>query len=197
MRTQQLIAYVFVSWLVSLLGGSAMAKPAVGDFNKQLTGPYRVSVILTCAAVDGTLGFIDNSPSFLANGIGNPHHVSVTGVTTYDGADSVTITDRGVAIFSGPYVQFSPAASTFVGETCAGTYTVNSDGSFSVVLSCTELDGNTLTNINYVGQIGANGDVVSTTRVGSGVETMKDAAGTTLFQRICAGTGTELRIDKK
>ena len=194
-RTHQLIAYVCVSCLVSLLAGPARAQPAE-NFNELLEGTYRFNSHVTCAQVDS--GSFDSSGvPILALGVGNNIHRSLTGVTTYDGAGTAHTTASGIALFPEPYASGTPAVGPF-NEECKWMYTVNRDGFFRVGGFCTDTTNSPpaykIAGIKYTGQIGASGAVLSTAQVEPNVVTLEQPIGTPVAKRICAGTGTELRI---
>ena len=193
-RTHQLIASVGVSWLVSLLAGSAMAQPAE-NFTKLLEGTYSCNSHVTCAQVD-VGGFDSSGFPILALGVGNNTHVSVTGVTTYDGAGTAQTTESGIALFPEPYASGTPAVGPF-NEECKWTYAVNRDGFFRVEGFCTDTSNDPpsykIADITYLGQIGASGAVLSTAQVEPNVVTVEQPPGAPVAKRICAGTGTELR----
>ena len=197
MRIQQLIVYVFVLCLVSLLAGPATAHVERGNFPHKLKGPYRFNLHLTCAQVQA--GFIDPSANpILASGVGNLNHISLTGVTTYDGKGQATTEQNGILHFSGPYAMGIPAGLP-LNEACSWTYTVNRHGGVTVMGSCTANDGSyTITNINYVGQLGVSKKVLITSVVEPEVRTLTVTSPAPFSaSQICAGTGTELRIRKK
>ena len=75
---------------------------------------------------------------------------------------------------------------------------MNHDGHFRVEGFCRDTTNDPssykITGITYLGQIGAKGEILSTAQVEPNVVTVERPPGVPVAKRICAGTGTELRI---
>jgi len=137
MRTQRLFAYAFAVCLVLLGTGSAIADDGSGYSNASLNGRYR---IFSNASSDGSTA-----------------HTYFIGVITYDGRGHARMVDRGTTIDS----TNSAAPSSFE-ETGTFEYRVKRDGSFT---QSGFFEGNPpasylITNVQYVGQIGAQGSIL-------------------------------------
>ena len=121
-----------------LLGtGSAIAYDEPGDYNANLKGRYR---IFSNVSSDGSTA-----------------HTYFIGVITYDGRGHAKMVDRGTTIDSN-----SSAAPSSFEETGTFDYRVKRDGSFTQSGS---FEGNppasyTITNVQWVGQIGAQGSIL-------------------------------------
>jgi hypothetical protein len=137
MRTQRLFAYAFAVCLVLLGTGSAIAADEPGNYNANLKGTYR---IFSNVSSDGSTD-----------------HLYFTGVITYDGHGHATMEDRGTAIDS----NASTAPSSFE-ETGTFEYKVKRDGSFtqSGFFESFPSGAYTITNVQWVGQIGAQGSIL-------------------------------------
>ena len=203
MRTQRLIVYAIAACLVFLLAGSAMATDH--PINPSwLKGTYRHMASGSCAtsdAVDASGAGFTPFPSLQAIGSGSTGPGGFTGVITYDGQGKATETLRGIGLSDGPYGANTFPVLTFE-ETCEWTYVVNRDFSFSRKGTCrgTTTGGQfansryTLSDINWVGQIGIGGAVLITSTF-EPVE--QKLANGFLTKRICATQGTEVRIRKQ
>jgi len=198
MRTQRLIAYAFVTGLVSLLAGSAMA----ASTNVSLKGTYRHNTIISCAQAPG----FTPPPEFLPIEGGNSNNIYWTGLLTYDGKGNATATEgHGILILPGPYLQDGttiPAVITFGEETCTWPYTVNRDGSFNHQEGvCTGLTtggppgvhGTTysLTGAMFAGQVAVGGQVLIFNKVEPVQQTLGNGFS---VQRICGYIGTAVRV---
>lgn len=137
MRTQRLFAYAFAVCLVLLGAGSAIASDEPGNYNANLKGTYR---IFSNASSDGSTA-----------------HTYFIGVITYDGHGHARMADRGTAIDS----NASTAPSSFE-ETGKFEYRVKRDGSFTQSGSFeSDPPGSyVITNVQWVGQIGAQGSIL-------------------------------------
>jgi hypothetical protein len=181
MRTQRLIVYVFAACLVSLFAGTAMADDERGHFNAFLKGTYRISATLSCSSGPNPESIGSDPTSF----------ITFAGVITYDGHGRATATDHGVNIGTGSPDGFD--------EACEFSYKVARDGSFSQTGSCTDAGKSfLLSGLKWNGQIGDEGEVLITNRVGTDVEKLEVPAPPALavFTRysICGGVGTAVRI---
>jgi hypothetical protein len=200
MRTQRLIAYAFALCLASLLAGSAMAddhprNPSI------LKGTYRHMVSGSCAtsdAVDASGAGFTPFPFLQAIGSGSTGPGGFTGVITYDGKGNATETLHGIGLSDGPYGAGTFPVLTYE-ETCDWTYVVNRDFSFIRKGICHgkttsgQFVGSpyTLSDIEWVGQIGIGGAVLITNSVEPVEQKLSNGF---LTKRICASQGTEVRI---
>lgn len=170
MRVQRLIASVFAVCLVLLVTGPVLADG--GDLNGLLRGKYRFSMSKTCT--DTATGAIV--------------HLHFLGTTTYDGDGHAKLTERGTIFLPGPFqVSFE--------ETAELTYEVKRNGSFTQEGTFTASDQSyTLTGAKMVGQIGADGSVLT---LGAAIPAVKETLafpGGGFTERSCAASGTAVRI---
>jgi hypothetical protein len=210
MRTQRLIAYAFAACLVSLLAGSAMAQNEIGNPNALLKGTYRYTMVVSCSRSAAFTDLPDLQP--IGGGGGGTSHT--TGLLTYDGLGNVTVDQRGILIFPGPYsfgeVPVTVGPIVWDRQHCNWKYTVNRDRTF------TQGDGDCLgfdkygpvefgipgeevliTNMRWEGQIGVGGQVlIFNNQVEPSIDTLTTNTGFTTKQ-VCGYTGTAVRIPKR
>jgi len=186
--------------LVLSVTGSAMAQAQVS--NSSLKGAYKFNQTMTCAQVFDDIGFGDVPDPFgvfFATGGGDTRHISLAGITIYDGKGAATTTLDGILLFSGPYGLGSPAYLRF-NEICDATYTANKDGSFTQTASCKDANNNppayTISNIIIKGQLDSSGSISHSFLTGPEVQKLKLEPSGPTFSRICAGTGSALRTGK-
>lgn len=192
MRTQRLIAYMFAACLVSPSAGLAMADDERGHPNSLLKGKYRFSQNNACV-IDSN-GFTDQ---LVTLGSGFPVWLYLTGVANYDGVGNVTVKDQGIFIAGpGPFQSGSSPVSTFE-DNCSGTYSVNHrDRSFVQHMSCKATDESyTLTGIEFEGQIGLDGSVLTMSSTEPVVQTL--AGNGFANKRICGAHVTSVRIRRE
>jgi hypothetical protein len=123
--------------LVLLGTGSAIAFDEPGNYNANLKGRYR---IFSNVSSDGSTA-----------------HLYFIGVITYDGRGHARMVDRGTTIDSN-----SSAAPSSFEETGTFEYKVKRDGSFTQSGSFeSDPPGSyVITNVQWVGQIGAQGSIL-------------------------------------
>jgi hypothetical protein len=119
---------------------------------------------------------------------GSTVHLHFFGTANYDGNGNATFKDRGTIFLPGPFqVSFE--------ETAELTYEVKRNGSFTQQGTFTATDGSfTVTGAKIVGQIGADGSVLT---LGAAIPAVKETlafAGGGSTERFCAASGTAVRI---
>lgn len=172
MRSQRLIVYAFAAALVSLMAGPAIADDERGASNASLKGKFRFSLNKSCT---------DTATGALV-------HIYFIGVTTYDGNGGATTTDRGMILF--------PLSNSFLTfeEKGDSTYEVKRNGSFIEEGTFTGTDGTVVTGVKTVGQIDAEGSVLTYgAAIPPVLETLSNSAGPFSF-RFCGQSGTAVRI---
>jgi hypothetical protein len=172
MRTQRLIAYAFAACLILLGTGSAIAYDEPGNYNANLKGTYRI---------------FSNVSS-----VGSTAHLYFIGVITYDGRGHARMADRGTVIDS------SGSTAPSFEETGRFEYRVKRDGSFTQSGSFTSNPEGayTITNVQWVGQIGAQGSIL----ILSGAIPSEPAiftSGGVSSERLGSFTATAVRIPQE
>ncbi len=160
------------------------------DLNRVLHGNYAVTLTRVCAQAAG--GF----NAFLQP-IGPAQQVTSTVemVQTYNGDGTSNAVGRA-------FNTINNAARQSEHEfTCAGTYQVNNDGSFSEDMTCsgTVLSGNnanqtlTQTGIHRTGRMGILAQTLVISDTGANVEDLT-LSGPGSFPQICGRSGTAVKI---
>ncbi|MBH0186477.1 MAG: hypothetical protein HP477_13975 [Nitrospira sp.] len=172
MRTQRLITFACSACLVLFVAGPGLADDERGDSNASLKGKYRFSMSKTCTDT----------------ATGSTVQLHFFGTANYDGNGNTTFKDRGTVFLPGP-TQLS------FEETAELTYAVKRNGSFTQQGTFTATDGSfTVTGAKIVGQIGADGSVLT---LGAAIPAVKETlafAGGGFTERFCAASGTAVRI---
>lgn len=156
--------------LFVLIAGPALADGS--NHNEMLKGKYRFSTSKTCTDT----------------ATGSTVHLHFLGTTTYDGDGRAKLSERGTIFLPGPFqVSFE--------ETAELTYEVKPNGSFTQAGTFIATDQSyTLTGAKIVGQIGADGSVLT---LGAAIPAVKETlafAGGGFSERFCAASGTAVRI---
>lgn len=158
--------------LILLVTGPVLAEDDRGDSNASLRGKFRLNMVKTCTDT----------------ATGSTVHLFFNGTTVYDGNGNARLTERGTIFLPGPFqVNFE--------ETAELTYEVKRNGSFTQEGTFTATDQSyTLTGAKIVGQIGADGSVLT---LGAAIPAVKETlafAGGGFTERFCAASGTAVRI---
>ena len=170
MRVQRLTTFACAVSLVLLGAGPALADGP--NSNEMLKGKYRFSTSKTCTDT----------------ATGSTVHLHFLGTTTYDGDGHAKFTERGTIFLPGPFqVSFEDTAEL--------TYEVKPNGSFTQEGTFIATDQSyTLTGAKIVGQIGADGTVLT---LGAPIPAVRETltfAGGGSSERFCAASGTAVRI---
>lgn len=168
------------------------------DLNKRLKGSYAVAVVSFCA--QSSTAF--SSESQAMNTV-FPLHRNVESIRTYDGNGNVTLTGRTFQLASSVTApgSFPTSESEF---TCAGTYHVNDDLTFSETVTCSgnivvgSAAGRTFTQepITTKGRIHDKELFFSDTRGMPQTVIHVEGALTPSF-RLCAGSGSGVKIKEE
>ncbi len=157
--------------LILLLTGSAQAQDVRGESNSSLKGTFRFSTVKTCTDVV----------------IGSTTHFYFNGTIVYDGTGSAKLIQRGTLVLP------SSTASSFE-ETAELTYFLKPDGSLVQEGTFSATDHSyTLTGARMIGQIDAQGSVLT---LGAPIPPEKEtvtASGGGIAQYFCGASGTAVR----
>jgi hypothetical protein len=204
MRTQRLIIYVFAACFASLAAGSANAQLNLSNPNSLLQGTYRYTMAFSCSRSAEFTPLPDLQP------VGGGFQVTghTTGLLTYNGLGHVSVNQRGIVIFPGPY-SFGETVTAgpivWDRQHCDWTYTMNRDGTFTQGGDCTGFDKYgpvefgipgekvIITNIKWEGQIGSGGAVLIWNQVAPTIETLTTDTGFSTKQ-VCGYSGTAVRV---
>lgn len=170
--------------------------------NSLLKGSYAFTVSRTCVQTPYSPGFDQTTRQLLTTG--ETVGFIESGTLTFSGTGSVKGDNITVAVMEpAKAIVGSAPMQNGITSSCAGTYSVNPNRSYSATLTCTSQLGNGLSlaigPAAYQGSVDVSQNMLTISETGGNIQAVTVAIGGTpvqSFDRVCTSSGTLVRTAK-
>ncbi|MBT1075670.1 hypothetical protein [Geobacter grbiciae] len=170
--------------------------------NTLLKGSYAFTASRTCVQTPYSPGFDQTTRQLLTDG--ETVGFIESGTLTFSGTGSVKGDNITVAVMEpAKAIAGSAPMQNGITSSCAGTYSVNPNRSYSATLTCTSQLGNGLSlaigPAAYQGSVDVTQNMLTISETGGNIQAVTVAIGGTpvqSFDRVCTSSGTLIRTGK-